>query len=105
MALIPFSAAAWDSLLKDRKWPRAALLSALWLALFLAFVNNWRFRDYRIERAARLKGVGCVRDYYLGGGEGFCPEVYPAPLGARLDAARRLDASFYRDLKLPAGGK
>jgi hypothetical protein len=76
---------------------------ALWLSLFLAFLNNWRFRDYRIERAARLRGVECVRDYYLRGG-GLCPEVYPAPLGRRLDAARELDAAFYRDLRVSAGG-
>lgn len=105
MALVPFSAVAWDALLGGRRGMRAALLAALWLSLFLAFLNNWRFRDYRVERASRLRGVECVRDYYARGGDGLCPEVYPAPLGARLDAARRLDASFYRDLRLPAEGR
>jgi len=105
MALVPFSAASWGVLLKDRRGLRAAFVAALWLSLFVAFLNNWRFRDYRVERAARLKGVECVRDYYLRGGEGLCPEVYPGPIGPRLDAARRLDAAFYRDLKLPAEGK
>jgi hypothetical protein len=104
MALVPLSAVSWDALLKGRKRLRAALLAALWLCLFLAFLNNWRFRDYRVERASRLKGVECVREYYLRGGEGFCPMIYPAPAGTRLDAARRLDAAFYRDLGLPAAG-
>lgn len=105
MALVPFSAVSWWAMLGGKERLRAALIAALWVSLFFAFLNNWRFRDYRVERAARLKGVECVREYYLRGGEGLCPEIYPAPLGSRLDAARRLDASFYRGLKLPAGGR
>lgn len=105
MALVPLSAVSWWALLKGREGLRAALLAALWLALFLAFLNDWRFRDYRVERALRLKGVECVRDYYLRGGEGLCPTIYPAPLGPRLDAARKLGAAFYRDLELPAEGR
>jgi hypothetical protein len=105
MALAPFAAVSWWALLKGREGPRAALLAALWLSLFLAFLNDWRFRDYRVERAARLKGVECVRDYYRHGGEGLCPTIYPTPLGPRLDAARKLDAAFYRDLELPPEGR
>ncbi len=105
MALVPFSAVSWWALLGARVRLKGVLLAALWTTLFLAFLNDWRFRDYRVERALRLRGVECVRDYYLRGGEGFCPEIYPAPLGSRLDAARKLDAAFYRDLKLPAEGR
>ncbi|HEV2859956.1 MAG TPA: hypothetical protein VGX48_03040 [Pyrinomonadaceae bacterium] len=102
MVLVPLSAVSWASLLPSNRRMRNALLAVFWAALFAAFFNNWRFRDYRVEHAARLKGVECVRSYYLAGGDGLCPTLYPAPLGPRLDAAKRLDAAFYRDLNPPA---
>ncbi len=104
MVLVPLSAVSWGRLLRRDRRVRDAFLAALWAALFAAFLNNWRFRDYRVEHAGRLKGVECVRAYYLKGGDGLCPVIYPAPLGARLEAARKLDAAFYRDLNLPAAG-
>lgn len=104
MVLVPLAAVSWAGLLRHNKRMKAAFLAVLWAAVFAAFLNNWRFRDYRVEHAARLKGVECVRSYYLAGGDGLCPVLYPGPLGARLESAKKLDAAVYRDLNLPAAG-
>jgi hypothetical protein len=104
MALIPLSAVSWGRLLRHDEKVRRAFLGVLWAALFVAFANNWRFRDYRVEQATRTKAVECVREYYLRGGDGFCPVLYPRPLGPKLESAKRINAAFYRDLNLSEEG-
>jgi hypothetical protein len=104
MALVPLSALAWGFVLRRRKLSKALALGALWVLLFAAFWDNWRFTEYVFYNAHRNLGVKCVREYYVKGGEALCPDLYPAPLASRLDAARGLNVSFYRGLNLPEQG-
>jgi hypothetical protein len=103
MALIPLTALAWGLVLRRRGRLRAAVLVGLWLLLFATFWDNWRFADYLHHHGQRKLGVRCVEQYYLKGGEALCPRIYPDPLAQQLEAAKELDASFYRGLKDEAG--
>lgn len=81
------------------------MLVGLWLLLFATFWDNWRFADYLHHHGQRKLGVRCVEQYYLKGGEARCPRIYPDPLAPQLEAAKELDASFYRELNMEAGGR
>jgi hypothetical protein len=102
MALVPLSALAWGFALRRWKALKAVCLAALWLFFFTTFLDNWRFKEYAYYNGVRRAGVSCVRDYYLKGGDAACAELFPASLATRLDAARDLNVSFYRELNLPA---
>lgn len=71
----------------------------------MKFWDNWKFDDYMYYQGERMLGVRCVRQYYLKGGDALCPRLYPGSLATRLDAAKELNASFYRDLELPDQGE
>jgi hypothetical protein len=101
MILIPLSALAWGFVLRHKKGLRAVFLTCLWVVLCATFWDNWRFGDYLHHYGQRMLGVKCVRQYYVAGGDALCPRIYPSSLASRLDAARDLNASFYRELNIP----
>jgi hypothetical protein len=76
-------------------WLRvAALAGGAWL-LGCVYHDQYRFTAvYAGMRGSRLALKACIRDYYDGRGDGFCPMGYPAPLASRLDRARALGLRF-----------
>ena len=99
MMLIPLAVIAWGVALQSRKWVRSLLLIGLWVFCFLTFLDNWsQFSMY--DSAARLRkgGALCVARYYAGKGGANCPSLYPMSLADKLDAAQKLNVSFYRNL-------
>ena len=102
MPLIPLSVVNWAVLLRRHKRLEAFALGGLFLLCGVAFSNNWSFSAYQREAAIRLEGRECVKAYYEGVGDGRCPMIYPSasitPLSTRLDAAKTLNVSFYREI-------
>jgi hypothetical protein len=102
MPLIPLSVISWADLLQGHRRLLTGVLSGLFVFCLVAFSNNWAFDVYRAEAANRTEGRRCVKAYYQDVGDAQCPTIYPAflriPLATRLEWARKLNASFYRDI-------
>lgn len=100
MMLIPLTVLVWALLLKERKTVRAGVLLSLWLLCFLTFQDNWyQFSQYEAAAKQRTRGVLCIERYYAGQGDGNCPSLYPAPIAAKLNEAKRLHLSFYQSIQ------
>jgi len=100
MMLVPFTALAWAIFLKDKPKLKRYALAGLWVFCCLGFSYKWLwFPVYRVQRDSRLEGVECIKSYYKSGGPGICPTLYAAPLGQLLDDGKKLNLSFYRDIK------
>jgi hypothetical protein len=100
MVLIPFSMLAWGYLFEHKQRLQTAVIVGLWIFLMAMFWNNYRYKSYHVEHYRRIEGVQCVRKYYSEGGEAFCPTIYPNSLAPKLEEARKLNASFYRTIKI-----
>jgi hypothetical protein len=100
MPLIILSVVNWALLFGRVTRAKAAIIVTLWLFCFFSFLHNWNFSIYEDAYKAKLEGVACVRNYYQGTGAGRCPTVFPfpGPMNPYLDQAKRLNASFYREL-------
>ncbi|MBI4423710.1 MAG: hypothetical protein HY554_08285 [Elusimicrobia bacterium] len=96
--VVPFAAAAWQLRLAGSR-RRESVLAALLAFAALGHADNWDFSLYDLAGEERRLGVQCVRAYYAGAGDGYCPMIYPKPIPERLDHARELDVSFYRRLR------
>lgn len=99
--LVPFTAMGWCWVLRHAWMPaRATVLGALWVMCLVGYSDDWAFdRVYRTAGAVRNSGLACIEDYYTQRGDGECLQIYGAgPLGSRLDAARVVNASFFRRL-------
>lgn len=95
----------WAIFLRDQKALRTGVLIALWFFCFAGFARKWDFGIYKAPSAARLEGLRCVESYYRGAGDGLCPTICPSPIAEQLEQAKRLNASFYRELKIRDSGK
>ena len=104
MPLILLTAANWWMFLRGQPKLRAVVLIGLWLVCFRAFSNNWNFDVYREQGVLRQAGADCVQAYYEGKGNGICPTIWHVDrsLGPILEHAKKLDASFYRELSARA---
>jgi hypothetical protein len=102
--LVVISAINWAVFLGHRKALQIAALMILWSFCFVGFANKWDFNVYRSPSAERLEGARCIKAYYEGVGDGRCPQVYPDGSHPEvfLEQAKRLNASFYRDLHVEA---
>ena len=99
MMLIPLSVLNWHFFLHGRERYRSRVIMGLWVFCFLAFWNNWKeFGVYRSQAEQRIAGLQCIQQYCQHGGNALCPTLYPGPLAARIEQAKRLQASFYRGL-------
>ena len=68
------------------------------LGIFLVCINQFNFNHtYQKLSIYRQHGLACVNKYYDGKGDGFCPHIYPANIADRLEVAKKLNLSFYRD--------
>jgi len=95
--LIPFAVMAWANFLGARARELKVLLVTLWVFCFFPFADLWKFKVYRNKSREHVAGTQCLRDYYLNGGSGNCPYLYPnGPIAVHLENARKLNASFYR---------
>jgi len=95
--LIPLSVCAWWRAIRDGR-RRVVILSLVWVILFVAHRDNWRFDIYREQEMVRRAGLDCIRSYYEGEGEPVCPEVFPRPMGGFLDRARGLELNFVKTM-------
>jgi hypothetical protein len=99
MPLIILSVASWGILLQHRERLRFLAITTLWLFCLISFSNNWDFGFYETEQANRLEGRRCILAYYNEVGDGNCPTIYSRPIPEFFTQAKRLNASFYRDLQ------
>lgn len=104
MPLILLTAANWWVFLRGQPKLRAVVLIVLWIVCFRAFLNNWNFKVYREQASLRQAGAACVQAYYAGTGNGVCPTVFHPTLSLApiLEHAKKLNASFYQELSVPA---
>ena len=102
MPLIILSVVNWSIFLSGGRKLRASFIAALWLYCLMAFHNNWNFNIYRDASVSRREGVRCAKAYYEGVGDGRCPTVYPPEISLApfLEQAKRLNASFYREMQV-----
>lgn len=99
MALVPLSALAWALFLEGRRRLRAWVLAGVWVfCLAGSWSSWWEFGDYKSQAIYRVTGMRCLKVYYDRGGAARCPLLHPEDLGERLEAGKRLNASFYREL-------
>ena len=100
LPLVMFSVVNWALFLQPYPKLKIAGLSLLWLFCVATFLPNFDFDVYRKAYADKLKGAECVRDFYHGRGDGRCREIFPfnASVKPYANQAKRLNASFYRDL-------
>jgi hypothetical protein len=101
MPLIILSIMSWSLFLQSNAKLTKTILLGLWLFCFYTFSNNWNFGVYRDLGAQRVAGYECVRAYYFHNSEPPCPTIYPPdnPLAGALDSARKLQTSFYQDMR------
>ena len=99
--LIPLAVASWTILLagKPRAW--RCTLAALWFFCFATFFNTWKSFDwYQQEFLQRMVGLDLIKNYYEHGGKALIPPLEGmAPLGPKLDEAKKLNISFYRKIR------
>jgi hypothetical protein len=100
MLLIPLSVVNWAFLIQGRHRLKVAVMAGLWMFCFLGFRNNWNdFQNYKLEAAQRKVGLKCLRAYYEGTGDGYCPTIYPVPIPTTLlENAKALNVSFFRKM-------
>ena len=99
MMLIPLTVLNWHFFLSGRERYRSLVIAALWMFCFLTFWSNWKeFEIYQSQAKQRIAGAQCIQQYCLHGGEALCPTLIPIPIAARIEQAKRLQASFYRSL-------
>ncbi|MCB4756789.1 MAG: hypothetical protein LHV69_07130, partial [Elusimicrobia bacterium] len=100
MMLIPLSLVSWTLILNGFPKLRTGFLAATWLLLAAAYGNNWAyFERYQWMSERRNAGWRCVTAYYLQQGDGHCPMIYLDPLKGKLEEARNLRLSFYREIE------
>ncbi|OFZ54581.1 MAG: hypothetical protein A2428_10625 [Bdellovibrionales bacterium RIFOXYC1_FULL_54_43] len=98
--LVPLSAIAWATVLNRLPLLRKRVLVGIWGLCFFAYSDDWQFRTYSNHGRDLKNNESCVRDYYAGKGPAICPALYPTgSIADRLDAARKLNLSFYRRLR------
>jgi hypothetical protein len=98
MTLIPLSVLAWAIFLSGRARLKSCVIASLWVFFFLSFLDNWTFDPYATASTQRIKGLRCIEDYYAYGGAADCPMLYPMPLADKLNQAKKMNVSFYRDI-------
>lgn len=99
MPLILLSVCNWVLFLRNRRSLKTTALIGLWLFCFTTFAHSWDFGVYKRESAKRLEGVRCAEAYYQGVGDGVCTTIFSTvSIAPFLEQAKRLNASFYRDL-------
>lgn len=97
--LIPLSVAMWVIFLDNYKNGRYFVLAAFWIFCVISFLTFWNFsRPYSMASQGKNKGLECVRNFYLNGGDGNCPTIYPVPIADRLEFDRTLKLSFVKEI-------
>lgn len=100
MMLVPFTAWAWAICLKETPKLKKYVLVGLWIFCSLGFSYKWLwFSVYRVQRESRQQGVECIKSYYKQGGPAVCPTLYSQPMGSMLEDAKKLNLSFYREIR------
>ena len=100
MMLLPFTVFAWAIVLKERPRVRKYVLISLWIFCCLGYSYKWLwFPVYREQAEVRREGVRCIKNYYEHGGEALCPTIHPFPISSMLDGAKKVNASFYREIQ------
>lgn len=97
MPLILLSVANWAIFLRHQKGLSKVALVGLFCFCAAGFAHEWSFDMYRTHSVQRLEGARCVKAYYQGVGDGSCPTI--SSNAAWLDQAKRLNASFYREMR------
>jgi hypothetical protein len=102
--LIPLSIAMWSIYLGDRPKFRRNLLLVFWLFCFGSYFSYWNFwKVYRSTANDRALGVECIKNYYINGGDGNCPTIYPMPIPDRLEFNRNSDQSSLKAIRKSIG--
>jgi hypothetical protein len=100
MLVIPFSVLAWSTLLRNRSSLKFKVIALLWTFCFFSFFDNWTwFERYELGAIRRERGRDCIRKYYRGEGEAYCPELYPEPIDQFLKRAKEMNISFTEEMK------
>ncbi len=88
--LIPYMAMAWWFALKPGK-VRVAVLSLLWGACFISYLDDWSPQLYRETKQVDNYTLECVESYFNGSGTGVCQgRTEPRD----LERAKELKANF-----------
>ena len=96
--LVPLTLVSWSyvrywSVLRQRQ-----ILCFLFVGFGYLFHRSWFFAaTYEQFSHINQTGKACVEAYYDGQNAGDCPDLYPGNISARLEIAKRLKVSFYRD--------
>lgn len=92
--LIPLVATVWSQIVRIGP-VRSLMMMGGWLAVALLFANNWNFAIYEVRYSVKMEGVECLTTQIERGADSiYCPNLFPRPLGPRLDHARALELSF-----------
>lgn len=98
--LIPLSVAMWSTFLGERLKFQRNLLLIFWLFCFTSYLSYWNFwKIYRQTASDRGLGVECIKNYYINGGDGNCPTIYPGPIPERLEFNRNSEQSSLKSIR------
>jgi hypothetical protein len=108
MPLIILSVVNWSFVLASRPRIKALFIGFLLLFCLTTFRSNTDFTIYEKMYADKMEGRRCVQAYYEKGGrfdqtgaDARCPTIFPwpAPMAGVLEQGKKVNPSFYRDLK------
>jgi len=92
--LIPIVVVAWAQV-TEKLSRQQLLIMGSWLVLLLLFANNWSFTKYGARYLIRMQGIDCLKSKLQQQVDDiYCPELFPGPLGPRVERARILKLSF-----------
>ncbi len=96
--LIPLMLCAWWVAFEERPRLAALNLMALLLVTTYSLRNSWHFDAiYHEAWTFRNAGRDCAFLYFRKEGDGNCPTIYWSNISERLENARLLKISFYRE--------
>jgi hypothetical protein len=103
--LVPLALIAWYLVLRSYRRLSVVLVGLFFLITMYSLRNSWNFRAvYHEAWTFRNAGRDCVFQYYASEGDGTCSTIYPwGSIKDRLENARTLRVSFYKDWEARAG--
>jgi hypothetical protein len=91
--LVPGAALAWWLAVKNMV-RRTIILVVFWLICTALLCYDRSIDGYRQLQQQKLFSLRCIRAYYSGMGNDFCPVTFPEPIGPYLEQAKQLELKF-----------
>lgn len=101
MLLIPAAVLGWSELLqrgRGRHTQNQFSLAWLWLFIFIGMSGNWDYvTPFQQVYHEKIAGLACVRAFYEGKNNGYCPQLIDFNLANNFRHAKEMGMSIYRD--------